>query len=147
MKFFDDEVADKPVYEEIDVRVAKVSPFAWADSIYQHNYMMTADNEKDYSSYMVNRALSMGEDTVAVANAMNGRTHLDRKLQYDFLINIVRARKRFNKWIKAETVDAVEVIKTYYGYSTDKAVQVLPLLSDADIEIMKKRTRKGGLNG
>jgi uncharacterized protein YifN (PemK superfamily) len=103
--------------------------------------------ERQYNAFMVNRALSMGADTIIYANEMNSRPHLDNRLQYDFLINTVRARKRFNKWIKAETVEAVEVVQAYYGYSTEKAVQVLPLLSEADIETLIKRTRKGGLNG
>lgn len=149
MKFFDAEVPDKPDYTEVEIKPTKLSPFDWAKSITESKQdLMTDDTaEKQYNAFMVNRALSMGADTVIYANEMNSRPHLDRRLQYDFLINIIRARKRFNKWIKAETVDAVEVVQEYYGYSTEKAIQVLPLLSEADIETMKKRIRKGGLNG
>ena len=75
---------------------------------------------------------------------MNSRPHLDKLLQFDFLINIVRPKKRFNKWIKAEKIDDLEIVKEYYGYSTEKAKQVLPLLSDSIIENLKTRITKGG---
>lgn len=149
MKFFDEEVADRPVYVEEKVKEVKLSPFDWSRAICEtkENLMVDEYAEKQYNAFMINRSLSMGADTVIYANEMNSRAHLDRKLQHDFLINIIRARKRFNKWIKAEAVDAVDVIKEYYGYSTDKARQVLPLLAEADIETMKIRLRKGGING
>lgn len=149
MKFFDAEVADKPAQDLTEYKIARLSPFDYARSIQEtkENLMLDENNEKDYNAYMVNRALSMGRDTVIFANEMNSRPHLDKKLQYDFLINIIRAKKRFNKWIKPEAVDAVEIIQAYYGYSNVKAIQVLPLLSEADIETMRRKTRKGGLNG
>jgi hypothetical protein len=40
----------------------------------------------------------------------------------------------------------LEVIKEYYGYSTEKAKQVLPLLDDKIIEDMKRKITKGGRN-
>lgn len=149
MKFFDTEVPDRPQPDLAEYKIKKINPFEWANSISETKEDLMVDDtaERQYGAYMVNRALSMGADTIIYANEMNSRPHLDNRLQYDFLINTVRARKRFNKWIKAETVEAVEVVQAYYGYSTEKAVQVLPLLSEADIETLIKRTRKGGLNG
>lgn len=148
MKFFDDEVPDKPVYDTTEYKPEKINPFEWSKSITQtKEYLMDQDNEKQYNPFIVNKALSMGKETIIFANEMNSRSHLDRKLQYDFLINIIRASKKFNKYMKPETVDAVEVIEKYYGYSNVKAIQVLPLLSAADIEDLKRKTRKGGLNG
>jgi hypothetical protein len=76
---------------------------------------------------------------------MNSRPHLDKKLQYQFLINIIRPRKRYNKWLKAEKIEAIEVIKTYYGYSTDKARQVLSILNPEQIDQLKQKLKKGGL--
>ena len=88
--------------------------------------------------------MSYGPDTVIQSNEMNSRPHLDKKLQFLFLINTIRPRKRYNKWIKAEKVDAIEVIKEYYGYSTEKARQVLPILSDSQINYLKEQLQKGG---
>jgi hypothetical protein len=101
-------------------------------------------SEKQYSAWLINKGLSYGADTVIYANEMNSRPHITARLQFDFLINTVRPRKRFNKWLKPETVDALETVQEYYGYSIDKARQVLPLLSDVQLEIIKKKLNKGG---
>jgi hypothetical protein len=79
-----------------------------------------------------------------MANEMNIKHHLDAKLQYQFLINIVRKRKRFSKWIKPELDNEIEVVKEYYGYSNAKAHQVLPLLSKSQLAILKEKVNKGG---
>ncbi len=75
---------------------------------------------------------------------MNRYHHLDNKLQFDFLINMVRKRKRFSKWIKPQIESDVEVVKQYYGYSNEKARQVLSLLSPEQINGLKKKVNKGG---
>jgi len=92
----------------------------------------------------VNRGLSYFSDTVAIANEMNMYAHLDKKLQFHFLINIVRKRKRFSKWNKPDLVSDIEVIKEYYGYSNDKAKQALSLLSPEQIKELEKKVSKGG---
>lgn len=100
--------------------------------------------EKAYNSFMVNRGLSYFNDTVLMANEMNIYSHLDKKLQYHFLINIVRKRKRFSKWVKPETESDIEAVKEYYGYSNEKARQALTLLSPENITIIKQKVNKGG---
>jgi hypothetical protein len=87
------------------------------------------ENEKDYNAFMVNRGLSYFPDTVIYANEMNKYHHLDGDLQYQFLINIVRKRNRFSKWNKSTESDDIKIIKDFYGYSNEKARDVLPLLS------------------
>lgn len=123
-----------------------VKPFDYVNSINttKKNLMNDDIDEKDYQPYMVNRSLSYFQDTILMANEMNINSHLDKKLQYHFLINIVRKRKRFSKWNKAETENDIEVVKKYYGYSTDKARQVLHLLSSSQIEELKNKVNKGG---
>ena len=100
--------------------------------------------EDEYNPFMVNRGLSYFQDTILYANEMNKYHHLENRLQFDFLINIVRKRKRFSKWGKNTDPDALSVVKEYYGYSTEKARQVLSLLSDEQIIELKKRMFKGG---
>ena len=100
--------------------------------------------EKGYNAFMVNRGLSYFNDTVLFANEMNLNAHLDNRLQFDFLINIVRRRKRFSKWMKPETASDVEVVKEYYGYSNEKARQALTLLTSDQINELKKKVYKGG---
>jgi hypothetical protein len=93
---------------------------------------------------MINRGLGYFYDTVALANVMNQYHNIDKKLQYHFFINTVRKRKRFSKWNKPETHSDIEVIKEYYGYSNDKARQVLSLISPEQIKIIKEKVSKGG---
>ena len=100
--------------------------------------------EKAYASFVINRTLSYFPDTVCIANEMNRYHHLDKKLQYHFLINIIRKRKRFSKWIKPDLDSDIEVVKEYYGYSNEKARQVHSLLSSEQIEELRKKVNKGG---
>jgi hypothetical protein len=123
-----------------------ISPFDFINAIHHSKEELIVDewSEKQYSPWLINKGLSYGADTVIYANEMNSRPHITARLQFDFLINTVRPRKRFNKWLKPETVDALETVQEYYGYSIDKARQVLPLLSDVQLEIIKKKLNKGG---
>ena len=75
---------------------------------------------------------------------MNRYHHIDKKLQYHFLINIVRKRKRFSKWAKAQKDSDIDAVKTYYGYSNEKARQALTLLSPEQIQIIIEKVSKGG---
>ena len=95
---------------------------------------------------MVNKSLSHGSDTVHVANEMNSRPHIDKKMQYDFLIGIVRKKKRFNKWIKPERESSIEIVKEYFGYTDTKAIEALRILSDDDLQSIIKLLNKGGKN-
>ena len=120
------------------------SPFDFLQSINHSKIDIYEGNEKGYVPFVINRSLSYFPDTVALANEMNRYHHIDSKLQYQFLINIVRKRKRFSKWVKPEIENDIEMVKEYYGYSNDKARQVLPLLSATQLTIIKDKVNKGG---
>jgi hypothetical protein len=120
-----------------------MNPFNYVTSI-NYSKKDVMEDEKTYNSYMVNRSLSYFSDTVVLANEMNRYHHLDNRLQYQFLINIVRKRKRFSKWLKPEVENDIELVKEYYGYSNEKARQVMSLLSPSQIETIKKKVNKGG---
>ena len=123
-----------------------MNPFKFTDAInYTKEDIMIDDiTEKAYNPFLINRSLSYFPDTVAIANEMNKYHHLDSRLQFSFLINIIRKRKRFSKWIKPEIEDDVEVVKKYYGYSNEKSRQILPLLTSQQIDIIRKKVSKGG---
>ena len=123
-----------------------MNPFEYANAINytKKNIMVDDIAEKSYSSYMINRQLSYFPDTVLAANEMNRNHHIDNRLQFDFFINIVRKRKRFSKWFKPEQISDLETIKSYYGYSNEKARQVLHLLSTEQINELKNKVAKGG---
>ena len=103
------------------------------------------ENEKDYNAFMVNRGLSYFPDTVIYANEMNRFHHLDSRLQYHFLINTIRKRNRFSKWNKSIESENINVIKQYYGYSNEKARDVLPLLSNENLKTIRGRIQHGGI--
>ena len=123
-----------------------MNPFEYVNAInYTKKDIMTDDiTEKGYAPYMINRQLSYSPDTVLAANEMNRNHHLDNRLQFDFFINIVRKRKRFSKWHKPETVSDLEAVKKYYGYSNEKARQVLTLLKTDQINELKNKVMTGG---
>ena len=103
------------------------------------------ENEKDYNAFMVNRGLSYFPDTVIYANEMNKFHHLDSRLQYHFLINTIRKRNRFSKWNKSIESENINAIKKYYGYSNEKARDVLPLLSNENLNTIRGRINYGGI--
>jgi hypothetical protein len=101
--------------------------------------------EKDYSPFMINRGLSYFPDTVLFANEMNKHYHIDNRLQFDFLINIIRKRNRFSKWNKKFTSSNIDAVKKYYDYSSEKARDVLPLLSKENLKHIKESINYGGV--
>ena len=123
-----------------------MSPFDFLNEINygKKNIMVDDIAEKQYNSFMVNRGLSYFKDTVVIANEMNMNHHLNNRLQFDFLINIIRRKRRFSKWNKPETVDDLDVIKEYYGYSNKQAKAVHNLLSSNQIGELRKKVFKGG---
>ena len=123
-----------------------MNPFEYANAINytKKNIMVDDIAEKAYLPYMINRQLSYFPDTVLAANEMNRHHHVDNRLQFDFFINIVRKRKRFSKWYKPETISDLDAVKKYYGYSNEKARQVLTLLSPEHINELKRKVTTGG---
>lgn len=108
------------------------------------NAMLTDQDEKSYPHFMVGRALSNYPDTVLIANEINLYPHLDNKLKYDYLLNIVKPYKRpFAKWHKRASSVDLEAVKEYYGYTDAKAYDVLAILNDAQIKAIKKQLEKG----
>jgi hypothetical protein len=123
-------------------------PFDYVNEILlgKKNLIVDRETEKEYNPYLTNKALANHLDCIGFANMMNERPHLDNKLQFLYFINTVRSKKRpFNKWDKAEKLEDLECVKTYYGYSDSKAKQALQLLTEEQIQIIRKKTDIGGL--
>ena len=107
----------------------------------------TPELEKKYKQFIINRALSFNHDTALFANEMNFHNHLDSKLQFDFFLNTIRPKNRYGKWLKRESNDVLELIKTYYKCSYAKAREYATLLNDSQLNIIKQRIDTGGLKG
>jgi hypothetical protein len=103
--------------------------------------------EKKYPAFIVNKCLAPFPDTIFLVNEMNINHHLDKKLQFDFLLNSLRTRKRYTPWLKASKQKDIEYVKEYYGYNNEKAKSALKILSDEQIKTIKDSLNKGGRNG
>ena len=123
-----------------------MNPFDYVNSItYTKEDIMTDLNESEYSSFLVNRSLSYHQDCILYANEMNRRFDVSNKLQYHYLLNTIRKRKRFAKWHKPNVVDDLQVVMEYYLVSRSKAEEYLKLLSADQIRVLAERMKKGGL--
>lgn len=103
-----------------------------------------SDDIGEYSPYIINRCLSGHVDCILFANEMNINSHLSKDMQYYFYLNIIRKRKRFSPWFRKDKIDDLECVKSYYGYSNEKAIQALKILSKEQINFIKQRLEKGG---
>ena len=112
------------------------------------NLIRTGDmNEAEYikNMFLINRSLSMSPDTIMYSNDMNYYYDLDGVLQYDYFINSIRKKKRYNKWAKAnKTSSKLDIIKKYYGYNEQRAVEVMSILSKENIDFITAKMNKGG---
>jgi len=103
--------------------------------------------EKKYPPYIINKCIAPFPDSLMLVNEINQLHHLDKKLQYDFLINSLRARKRYTPWMKAKKLENLEYVKEYYGYNNEKAKSALDILNDEQISAIKTKLNKGGRDG
>ena len=99
---------------------------------------------KEYPPFIINKCLSGHLDCVLFANEMNRYHFLDKDMQYNFYLNILRKRKRFSPWLRKDKVSDLEIVKRYYGYSNEKASQALKILSNEQLNFIKQRLETGG---
>lgn len=128
------------------------SPFDYVNAINftKHDLMTGTENdelaESGYVSFLTNRSLSNFPDTILYANEMNMNHHLDNKLQFHYLINSIRPKKRFSKWAKRQDSDDFEAVKEYFKYNNTKTEQAMSLLTPEQIIKIKKKLKTGGTN-
>jgi len=126
--------------------MAKLGDFLTAINQTKKN-LMDEDSmtENEYHPFVVNRTLSYFLDTVLYANEANIRNTADKKLQFDLLLNSIRSNRRFSRWLKPDEDKDIDAIKEYYGYSNQKAKEVLGLLTGEQLSFIHKRLSKGGI--
>jgi len=124
-----------------------MNPFDFVnDILISKKNILNEETEKEYKPFLINRSLSYHYDCIFFVNEMNIRPFASKNMQNSFLINTIRSHKRpFAKWIKSEKSEDLQCIKTYFGYSDDKAKQTLSILSDEQIQQLKEKTEIGGL--
>jgi len=97
-----------------------------------------------YPAYVINKCLSHHIDTIMHSNEMNQCQHLDNDLQYCFYLYSVRKSKRFSPWDRKSKDADLDLVKTYYGYNTNKAQEALRVLTKEQIEVIKTKLDTGG---
>ena len=98
---------------------------------------------------MINQLLSQYPDAILHVNEMNSRSNCDDKLQFDYFLHSLRKGDRNIQTGtgKQSYLDDnnLELVKEYYGFSTSKAKTALEILTDDQLESIRKRLFKGGV--
>lgn len=113
-------------------------------SINNKTILNTDDIEKVYLPYIINKNFSYYSDTIFYANEMNIHSELDKDIQYNFLLNIIRPKKRWSKWVKKQNLQNVELIKSYYNCNEKRAFEILEILNPQQIKEIKEDLNTGG---
>lgn len=124
------------------------NPFDFVSDILHPKKGLILDemDEKEYNPYLTNKSLSYHLDCVMYANEMNSRSALPKKMQYDYLMGVIRSRKRpFSKWIKREEIEDLDTISRSFGLSTRKAKAALGILSPEQLTELRENLQVGGL--
>ena len=126
--------------KESEKKIEELTPFSFVNAInFTKEDLFTKPNaEKSYQPFIVNKALSYNTETIFYANEMNARPHLSKHAQNSFLLNIIKPKKRFDKWVKVAKVESIDIIKRYFSFSNEKAYQAASILTEAQIEDIKK---------
>ena len=123
-----------------------MSPFDYLKAINEtkEDVMLTPEDERKYSPFIVNRGFSFFMDTIFQVNELNRNYHLEARLQFDYLLNSVRKKKRYSKWLKPEKLQDLDVVKEYYGFGNEKAKDALRILSEDQLAFIKDKLNQGG---
>ena len=99
---------------------------------------------KKYPAFIINKILSGFQDTIMLVNEVNRNHFLDKDMQYWFLLNSIRSKKRFSPFLRANKLKDIEVVKEFYGYSNEKAKSALDILTKDQLKLIKQKLYKGG---
>ena len=100
--------------------------------------------KKKYNAFMINKVLSFFSDTIMMANEMNRNYILENDMQFQFLLNSIRSKKRYSPFLRAEKLNDLDVVKEYYGYNNEKAKSALDILAKDEVKLIKEKLFKGG---
>jgi len=99
---------------------------------------------KKYPAFIVNKVLSGFSDTIMLVNEMNRNHFLDKDMQFQFLLNSIRSKKRYSPFLRASKLKDIECVKEFYGYNNEKAKTALDILTKKELKLIKEKLYKGG---
>ena len=114
----------------------------WLNSINLTKQDITVDDPqiiKKYAPFIINKCMSAHLDCIMFANEMNLQSHLAKDLQYQFYLNSIRKKKRFSPWLRKDKIKNLDIVKSYYGYSNEKAIQALKILTKEQLNYIKAK--------
>ena len=100
--------------------------------------------QKKYPSFIVNKILSGFQDCIMLVNEMNRNHFMDKDMQFQFLLNSIRSKKRYSPFLRSSKLKDLDVVKEYYGYSNEKAKVALDILTKDEVKLIKEKLFKGG---
>ena len=124
----------------------KRSPFDYISMINDKSGRhIMEDDSVGFEPFIINKGFSNNLDSVFFANEVN-QYQLDKQLLFDFYYYGLSKKKRYGKWFKKDSTNQehIDLIKEYFDYSTQKAIDVYPLLIDS-IDDIKTALDKGGV--
>ena len=100
--------------------------------------------QKKYPSFIVNKILSGFQDCIMLVNEMNRNPFMDKDMQFQFLLNSIRSKKRYSPFLRSSKLKDLDVVKEYYGYNNEKAKVALDILTKDEVKLIKEKLFKGG---
>ena len=79
-----------------------------------------------------------------LVNEMNRNHFVDKDMQFQFLLNSIRSKKRYSPFLRASKLKDIEIVKEYYGYNNEKAKVALDILTKDQLKLIKEKLFKGG---
>ena len=143
---------------EVEIEKIKKLAYDWRyeNSINSGKEPLSLENQEfKYEKWRTNTSLTNHLDTIMDANQMNLNYHLSDQMHYDYLFYNVRKKKRFgskkserDKQLEREQkeeADKIALISEYYKYNTVNAKAALKVLTESQLEIIKRRLERGGV--
>jgi len=100
--------------------------------------------QKKYPAFIVNKILSGFQDCIMLVNEMNRNHFVDKDMQFQFLLNSIRSKKRYSPFLRSSKLKDLDVVKEYYGYNNEKAKVALDILTKDEVKLIKEKLFKGG---
>lgn len=105
---------------------------------------------KEYNIFMINKWLSMSNDSLCISMAMFlSSKNFDKLGHYKFLLNVLPKKYiKFNyqKNNKDYDKEVLKLVGMYYNVGSSKTIEIMRLMNDAQINKIKK-SYGGQLNG
>lgn len=122
------------------------SPFDFTKALTEtKEYLFDEETSKEYRPFIINRALSFNLDCLYPVSEINQYKDIPPKAQHDFLLNILEKKRRYGRWVKKDSFpDDLELVKEVFGYSTQRAIQALGLMTEEQIAQLRETRNKGG---